>query len=109
MISGKSAVEWRMSISDNIHDKLFKSAMTDLADANAELRAILPSALRARLDWDTLAPVPGNFVDDAMRGSHADLLFSVSHQGKASLLYVLCEHKSEVDKWTLLRRQISKS
>jgi predicted transposase YdaD len=84
-------------------NKVFKSALANVDDAAAELRAVLPSALVAHLDWKTLAPVPGTFIDEVMKGAYADLLFTVKYQGKPVLLYVLCEHKSEVDKWTLLQ------
>jgi len=63
-----------MAISDSPHDKLFKTAFEDVKDAAAELQSVLPGALVARLELGTLAPVPGTFVDEALRGSHSDLL-----------------------------------
>src|SRR5512145_1152396 len=92
-----------MATNDNCHDKLFKSALADPHDAAMELRAVLPPALAARLDFQTLAPVPGTFVDEEMRGSQADLLYTVRCADQQALLYVLLEHKSEVDRWTLLQ------
>lgn len=92
-----------MAISGSPHDKLFKSAFEDVNDAAAELRSVLPSSLVVRLDLRTLAPVPGTFVDEVLRGAHSDLLYTVQYGEKEALLYVLCEHKCEVDKWTLLQ------
>jgi hypothetical protein len=92
-----------MAISDSPHDKLFKAAFEDVKDAAAELRSVLPGALVARLELGTLAPVPGSFVDEALHGSQSDLLYTVRHGAQEALLYVLCEHKSEVDKWTVLQ------
>jgi predicted transposase YdaD len=92
-----------MASHENSHDKLFKSALADPADAVMELRAVLPPALASQLDFSTLTPLPGTFVDEAMRGSQADLLFSVRRANDELLLYVLMEHKSEVDRWTLLQ------
>jgi hypothetical protein len=68
-----------------------------------ELRAVLPASLVEQIDFETLEPVPGEFVDEAMRGSQTDLLYSVRCAAKPTLLYVLMEHKSESDPWTLLQ------
>jgi len=92
-----------MSTHENSHDKLFKSALADRKDAAMELRAVLPPALASQIDFSTLEPVPGSFIDEQMRGSQADLLYTVRCAGKETLLYVLMEHKSEVDRWTILQ------
>jgi predicted transposase/invertase (TIGR01784 family) len=92
-----------MASNENAHDKLFKSALGDRDDAAMELRAVLPTALARQIDFATLEPLPGSFIDEHMRGSHADLLYSVQCAGRDTCLYVLFEHKSEVDRWTLLQ------
>jgi predicted transposase YdaD len=51
----------------------------------------------------SIAPLPGTFVDEVLRDAHADLLFTVRYAEQEALLYVLLEHKSEVDRWTLLQ------
>jgi predicted transposase YdaD len=88
---------------ENSHDKLFKSALADPKDVAMQLRAVLPPALAGQLDFSTLKPLPGTFVDESMRGSQADLLFAVRRADEELWLYVLMEHKSEVDRWTLLQ------
>lgn len=88
---------------DSSHDKLCWSAFEDVNDAIAELRSVLPSGLVESVDWGTLTPVPGRFVDEVMRGSQADRLYQARYRDQDALLYVLWEHKSEVDKWTLLQ------
>jgi hypothetical protein len=92
-----------MATNENSHDKLFKSALADPKDAAMALSAVLPPALARQLDFSSLEPVPGTFIDERMLGSHADLLFTVKCAGFETLLYVLLEHKSEVDRWTLLQ------
>jgi hypothetical protein len=92
-----------MAPHDNSHDKLFKSALTDPKDAAMELRAVLEPGLARQLDFSTLKPLPGTFIDEVMRGSQADLLFTVRRANEDLLLYVFMEHKSEVDRWTLLQ------
>ena len=88
---------------DSVHDKLCWTAFEDVKDAVAELRSVLPAGLVERLDWSTLAPLPERFVDEAMRDSQADRLYQARCGGSDALIYVLWEHKSEVDKWTLLQ------
>ncbi|WP_408639281.1 Rpn family recombination-promoting nuclease/putative transposase [Nocardia yamanashiensis] len=39
----------------NPHDAYFRQVMSRPADAAGELRAVLPEAVTARLDWETLA------------------------------------------------------
>ncbi|HEY5958358.1 MAG TPA: Rpn family recombination-promoting nuclease/putative transposase, partial [Polyangiaceae bacterium] len=92
-----------MATHENAHDKLFKSALANRNDAAMELRAVLPPALAAQIDFSSLEPLPGTFVDEHMRGSHADLLYTVQCSGHDTCLYVLFEHKSEVDRWTLVQ------
>jgi predicted transposase YdaD len=92
-----------MATHENSHDKLFKQSLADPADAVRELRGILPSGLVARIDWETLTPLPGTFHDEVLHGSHADQLYSVRCADHETLLYVLMEHKSESDRWTLLQ------
>jgi len=58
----------------------------------------MPAAIAEALDWPTLAPVPGNFVDPVLRERYTDVLFSVIWRGGGgALVYVLFEHQSTVD------------
>jgi predicted transposase YdaD len=79
------------------------TSFEDTNDAIAELRSVLPETLASQFDWSTLTPLPERFVDEAMRDSQADRLYQVRCGGSDALVYVLREHKSEVDKWTLLQ------
>src|SRR5690606_4592716 len=58
------------------HDALVKRTFSVPANAAGEIRAVLPEALAARIDWESLALEPGSFVDDEGRERHTDLLFS---------------------------------
>jgi predicted transposase YdaD len=62
----------------NPHDALFKWTFSQPELAAAELRAVLPPALVARLDLERLVLAEGSFVDRDLQGSHADRLFSGS-------------------------------
>jgi predicted transposase/invertase (TIGR01784 family) len=93
----------RLSGPPTPHDALFKRTFSDPAHARAELRAVLPAALLARLDLATLRPCPGSFVDAALASAHSDLLFAVELQGKPAFVYLLFEHQSTIDALMPLR------
>lgn len=87
------------------HDHLVRAVFGQPERAAAELRAVLPQELLAYVDLDSLAPVPGGFVDAALRERTADLLFTVRRRegGEPLLLHLLLEHQSTVDRWMPLR------
>jgi predicted transposase YdaD len=75
------------------HDKLFRATFSDPGNAAAFLRHHLEGPLPALVDWNSLALVPGSFIDSRMKGSEADLLFCAQIGGAAALLYILWEHQ----------------
>ena len=86
------------------HDALVRAIFGQPQYAAEELRAVLPSAALAELRLDTLAPVEGSFIDEGLRASSADLLFSVNLRGGGSgFVYVLFEHQSTSDERMPLR------
>jgi predicted transposase YdaD len=50
------------------------------------------------VDWGSLQLHPSSFVDEELRGHHADLLFSVRCEGLPAYVYVLFEHQSTSDR-----------
>lgn len=85
------------------HDGLFYATFSKPEHAAAEFRCIFEPRLSAAIDWDTLKPLPIRFVDSKLSSKYADVLFSVRIFGREVLIYVLFEHKSTSDKWTLLQ------
>ena len=85
------------------HDALFKAVFAAPNDAADLIRPLLPPPLAAAIDWSSLVLVPGSFIDDALRQTHADLLFEVRIRGRRALLYLLAEHKSRGDRFTSLQ------
>lgn len=77
------------------HDRFFAFTFGRKEHAVGLLRAALPQALAARLDWDTLKRQPADFVDRNLRWRYSDLLFAVRVQGgrEQILVYVLVEHQ----------------
>ncbi len=81
---------------NNPHDALFRRTFSSVEHAAAELRALLPSELLARLNLATLRPYSGSYVDAELASSQSDLLFSVELQNRPGFLYLLFEHQSSV-------------
>jgi predicted transposase YdaD len=79
------------------HDAVFRQVFGVPANAVSQLRAVLPADLAARLDLGKLAPVPGSFVDEALRWRHSDLLFTAPLDGRDAFVYLLIEHQSSDD------------
>ena len=75
------------------HDKLFRATFSDPANAAALLRNPLGGPLPTLVDWGSLSPLPGSFIDPQMAGSEADLLFSAKIGGADALFYILWEHQ----------------
>ncbi|HLQ37835.1 MAG TPA: Rpn family recombination-promoting nuclease/putative transposase [Planctomycetota bacterium] len=88
---------------DQPHDTLFRTIFAQPEHAAALLRSALPLELAAAIDWPTLAGVEGSFIDAASQRHHSDLLFRVDLGGAPALLYLLLEHKSYDDAWTVLQ------
>ena len=82
------------------HDALFKRVFSQPRHAASELRYLLPPAVVAQIDWQTLALVSGSVVDPQHRDRHADLLYTVKVAGQRAFLYMLFEHKSRPDTLT---------
>ncbi|MBN1206607.1 MAG: Rpn family recombination-promoting nuclease/putative transposase [Myxococcaceae bacterium] len=86
------------------HDLFARFTFGHPERAAAELRAVLPPEVVARVDWSSLRREPGSVVDPELRESQSDLLFSARLlSGQPLLLYLLLEHQSSVDRWMALR------
>jgi predicted transposase YdaD len=86
------------------HDALVRGIFGEPRFMAEELRTVLPRELLATLRLDSLAPVDGSFIDEALRETSADLLFSVGlHGAGTGLVHVLFEHQSTPDEGMPLR------
>jgi predicted transposase/invertase (TIGR01784 family) len=91
-------------LSSSPHDTLFKAVFGQPEHARGALRSVVPPAVAEALDWSSLAPCSGNFVDPVLRERYTDVLFSVSwHGGGEALVHVLFEHQSTSDGWMAFR------
>ncbi len=80
------------------HDSLFKAVFSDAENAFAILRAALPPALVEAIDPASLEEQSGTFIDLDLRHRYADLLFRAMLKGRETLVYVLLEHQSTVER-----------
>lgn len=87
----------------NPHDRLFKRVFGEPENAIGELTSVLPEEIHSRISWESLRTEPGSYVADDLRESHSDILFSAQFAGHEALLYLLLEHKSQQDRWTVLQ------
>jgi len=86
------------------HDALARSTLSRLELAAPYFQSVLPGDLREALDFETLEHVPGSFIDPDLSERQTDLLFRAELEGGGeSLLYVLVEHQSTVERRMSLR------
>ncbi len=81
----------------NPHDKLFKSAMTDLRVARDFFEHYLPASILASVDLNALKLCPNSYVDPTLQVSLSDVLYEIKISEKSAYLYLLCEHQSSID------------
>jgi predicted transposase/invertase (TIGR01784 family) len=85
------------------HDSFFKSVLSQPEYASQLFRQHLPEAMAAEIDWSTLKLEPGSYIDEELRETHTDLLFSVRKGEETVLFYLLLEHQSSDDPWMAFR------
>ena len=87
------------------HNNLFHYALSHAHAARDLIQTHLPADLVAALDLDSLVLQKDSFVDEELRDSYSDLLYSVQlaeQDGKSieGQVYLLMEHKSRSDPMT---------
>ena len=85
------------------HDALFRFVFGDAATLAELLRAQFPAEVAAAIDWASLRPADREFVDEVLQERRSDLLFEVDLHGRPALLHVLCDHKSDDERFTALQ------
>lgn len=87
------------------HDLVFRFVFSRVQHARAPLRELVGEELAQRLDWSTLRFEPGTYVEEALRGSMSDLLFSACFRGstRRALVYLLWDHQRRPDRMMPLR------
>ena len=69
------------------HDAVFKHLLSHRATAKDFLDIHLPAPLRALCNLNTLQLESGSFIDDELRASHSDILYSLQTQAGEGYIY----------------------
>jgi predicted transposase/invertase (TIGR01784 family) len=91
------------------HDKYFRRSMSYPQVAQDFFETHLPEKIKMIADLKTLRLRKESYLDQELKESLTDILFSVNLDNKGGYLYVLVEHQSTVDKlmaFRLLKYQI---
>lgn len=80
------------------HDAIFKQFLHQKEIAQDFLQAHLPEPLLARCHLETLQLASGSFIEESLRASHSDILYSLQTREGLGYIYVLIEHQSTPDK-----------
>ena len=78
------------------HDALFRMAFGPAASAAALLRAVLPPALVACIQWDTLQQGSPRFLDKGLSAHDAVIVFTALDVDGIHLHVFVVEHKSRL-------------
>jgi hypothetical protein len=81
-----------------IHDSLVGHAFADVEHARGVLATALPPSIASRVDFSSLRPEKGSFVDEHLKGRTTDLLYSARIADREAFIYFLWEHKSEPER-----------
>jgi predicted transposase YdaD len=93
----------RADVAHQPHDAIIKFTFSQREHAAGLLKASLPPEVTAVVTWSTLELEKIDFVDRALRGRHADLLFSARMGEERIYLYVLIEQQRDVQALMILR------
>ena len=85
------------------HDAVFKHLLSHRATAKDFLDIHLLAPLRALCNLNTLQLESGSFIDDELRASHSDILYSLQTQAGEGYIYLLIEHQSSADRHMAFR------
>ena len=85
------------------HDRFFRHGIAYRQVYQPFLQQFLPKEVRERLDFESIQHSKTTYVDNKLRASHTDCLFSATIDKQDSYIYILVEHQSSPDKNMTLR------
>jgi len=85
------------------HDKYFKNIMADKRVAKEFFTTHLPANIRDIIDLNDLELTSNSFVDEKLKRTESDIVFSATFNKKEGYLFLLVEHQSSPDKLMPLR------
>jgi predicted transposase YdaD len=88
---------------NNPHDKFFKETFSRLEVAQSFIQEVFPPDLLERLNLSTLKRVNDSFTDAELEEYLADIVYQTEYAGQKTLVTLLFEHKSYVQKYPHLQ------
>ena len=85
------------------HDNFFRAVFTREDNARDLLLSVLPQGILGLLDLRSIKVEDTTLIDNKLSERHSDLLIRTSLRGAPVLIYILVEHKSYPDRWTLFQ------
>ena len=92
-----------MSHLNNPHDKLFKETFSRLEVAQSFIEEVFPPDLLERLNLSALKRINDSFTDAELEEYLADIVYQTEYAGQKTLVTLLFEHKSYVQKYPHLQ------
>ncbi|MCQ0481466.1 Rpn family recombination-promoting nuclease/putative transposase [Klebsiella pneumoniae] len=90
-------------VSQTPHDAVFRQMLMHQAVAKDFLQLYLPAPFLAICKLDSLQLVSGSFVEEDLRASYSDILYSLRTRHGPGYVYALIEHQSTPDKLMAFR------
>ena len=84
-------------VSQTPHDAVFRQMLMHQAVAKDFLQLYLPAPFLAICELDSLQLVSGSFVEEDLRASYSDILYSLQTSKGEGYIYVVIEHQSTPD------------
>lgn len=85
------------------HDKIIKKALENPLVAKEFFQMQLPADIKEQFDLDTLKPEKDSFIEESLRDSFVDMLFSVKCKDRDGFIFILLEHQSVPDHFMAFR------
>ena len=85
------------------HDAIFRQMLAQKEVARDFLQLYLPAPFLSICDLNTLQLASGSFIEEDLRSSDSDILYSLQTQHGAGYIYALIEHQSSPDKLMAFR------
>ena len=85
------------------HDSFFKQLMRDPEALKDFLKGFLPESLSERIDYDSVRVIDTEKTDRKYRKLYLDLSVECKISGEESEIYIVFEHKSYPDRFTLIQ------
>ena len=85
------------------HDRFFRESFARREIAQDFMRHHLTAEFLAEIDLDSLAIAKDSYVSKELRKAYSDLVYRVRMRDGELQIYLLFEHKSRPEHWTLLQ------